>query len=330
MEDVTEDTTRLRKPNTAKVFSQLKNEAQKGNLHAIETLMNRSFQRRGVTASIKLKGDCLQVLVESEVVPDRSIYVSMIWMGVQKLAIANISALEIYGKQTDAHIPNWSHKVDLNPQLPINLPLNTPTVNPALALEVPQSLMEPTSREELPERPKPSSEPKIHKPAKNLGKAKNSNAKNSNLPSRLTKQLGDRLNLRAAIYGLLLDIIGSEATMFFFSSIATALFTIQGKSYYQIQSEFSTNQFLIIYLCIGLTFSSAGGFFSAHCAKQNAIFNAALTGIMSTSLGILMHYTSPSSVPAWFYNTALSLTIPVAIAGGLFRKVSIKKQMQRA
>jgi hypothetical protein len=148
--------------------------------------------------------------------------------------------------------------------------------------------------------------------------------------SKVQTQLSSRFNLRAAIYGFLLDIICSEAAGFFFNSIATVLLTLQGKSAYQMQSEFSSNLFLIIYLCIGLTFSSAGGFFSAHCAKQNEIFNAALTGTISTSLGILMHYTNPSPAPSWFFTTALYLTIPVAIAGGYLRKISSKKQPQRA
>lgn len=309
-------------PKKVNALPDLKQQARYGNVSAISTLMNRSFQRRGVTASVKLKTDCLQILLESSEVPDRSVYVSMILLGIQKLAIANVNTLEIYGKQTGSDMPNWSHKVNLHPHSSINAPINTSAITP----EVQQSSShETTSSEYSQELINASLEPQT--PSSKETTVKN---KNSNLLSRLIQQLGNRLNLRAAIYGLLLDTISTEATVFFFSSIMTVFFTIQGKSNYQIQSEFSSNLFLIIYLCIGLTFSCAGGFFSAHCARQNQIFNAALTGIISTSLGVLMHYTSSSSLPSWFYTTSLYLTIPVAITGGYLRKISLKNQMQRA
>ncbi|WP_434686190.1 hypothetical protein [Pseudanabaena minima] len=315
-------------PKKVKAFPDLKEKAQHGDISAISTLMNRSFQRRGVTASVKLKTDCLQILLESSEVPDRSVYVSMILVGIQKLAIANVNTLEIYGKRTGSNMPNWSHKVNLSPHSPINTAINTQSTTPEIALEVQQISPDLATSEPSQKLMNVSLEASLE-PQTQSSKETVKN-RNSNLLSRLIQQLGNRFNLRAAIYGLLLDTISTEATVFFFSSIMTVFFTIQGKSLYQIQSEFSSNLFLIIYLCIGMTFSCAGGFFSAHCAKQNQIFNAALTGIISTSLGILMQYTSPSSVPSWFHTAALYLTIPVAIAGGYLRKISLKKQMQRA
>ncbi len=275
--------------------SNLKEQAQRGNIKAIATLMNRSFQRRGVTASVRLKEDCLQILLESVKVPEQSKYVSMVLTGIQNLAIANINALEIYGKETSSDIPNWSHKVDLNPLPPI------------YRQEITPDMLE-GSQQNLIAETKDSqgvlitdSEPLIKESADKYDRNKK-----SNFLIQLLTQLSSRFNLRAAIYGFLLDIICSEAAGFFFTSFATVLLTIQGKSPYQIQSEFSSNLFLIIYLCIGLTFSSAGGFFSAHCAKQNEIFNAALTGTISTSLGILMHYTNPTLAFLVLYNCPLS------------------------
>ncbi|GBO52751.1 hypothetical protein APA_420 [Pseudanabaena sp. lw0831] len=298
-----------------KKVSSLKEQAQKGNPEAISILMNRSFQRRGVNASVRLHEDCLQILLESVKVPNQAVYVSMVLTGLQNLAIANINVLEIYGKQTSSEIPRWSHKIDLT--------IDTQEIVPEILPADQQNLITETkdSQEVLSTDSKPLIKESANKSDWN---------KKSNLRIRLITQLSGRLNLRAAIYGFLLDIISSEATVFFFTSIATVLLTIQGKSPYQMQSEFSSNLFLIIYLCIGLTFSCAGGFFSAHWAKQNEIFNAALTGTISTSLGILMHYTNPSSTPSWFFTTALYLTIPVAIAGGYLRKISFKKQTLRA
>jgi hypothetical protein len=302
-----------------KKSSNLKGQAQKGNIKAIATLMNRSFQRRGVTASVRLKEDCLQILLESVKVPDQAAYVSMVLTGIQNLAIANINTLEIYGKETSSEIPSWSHKVDLN-RLPL---VDRQEIAPEILTAARQNLI--TETKDSHEVMSADLEPLIEESAN-----KSDRNKKSSFLIQLITQLKNRFNLRAAIYGFLLDIICSEAVGFFFTSIATVLLTIQGKNTYQIQSEFSSNLFLIIYLCIGLTFSSAGGFFSAHWAKQNEIFNAALTGSISTSLGILMHYTNPSPTPSWFFTTAFYMTIPLAIAGGYLGKILFKKQPQRA
>ncbi|MCL1495201.1 MAG: hypothetical protein M1G31_31290 [Pseudanabaena sp. Salubria-1] len=57
--------------NASKKVSNLKEQAQKGNTKAISVLMNRSFQRRGVTATVRLQEDCLQILLESVKVPEQ-------------------------------------------------------------------------------------------------------------------------------------------------------------------------------------------------------------------------------------------------------------------
>lgn len=302
----------------SKKGSNLKEQAQKGNTKAIATLINRSFQRFGVTALVRRKEDCLQILLESAKVPEQSRYVLIVLTGIQKLEIANINALEIYGKETSAETPSWRHKEDLKRLPAINI------------LETAPELL-PTSQQNLIAETKDSQEilSADSKPLIKESENKSNKNKKSNFLIQLTTQLSGSFNFRAVIYGFLLDIICSEAIGFFFTTIATVLLALQGKNDYQTQSEFSSNLFLIIYLCIGLTFSGAGGFFSAHWAKQNEILNAALTGTISTSLGILMHYTNPSSTPSWFFTAPLFLTIPVAITGGYLRKISSKKQPHR-
>jgi|GEM_PF-3122045 len=300
--------------------SPLKQQAQNGDPQAIAKLMNRSFIRRGVTAIVTTKGNCLQVLLESQLVPSQSIFVPMIWMGVHKLAISNIHTLEIYGKQLGDEIPSWSHKVTLDnaigdleyqeilPQT--NLITDSIENNSNLTLETLEPLKEATKI--LPV-----------KPPKNID-VKNTGDKNK---SHFLSQLLLRFDIRVAAYGYLMDVIGSEFSSFLLTMIFSFMLAMQGKSYYQIQTELSNSNFAIVYMSFGLLFSGAGGFLAAHCAKHDRILNSALAGAISTSLGCLMTYTNPQFIPSSLQTISLLLTIPIAIAGGYIREISLKKQM---
>ncbi|MBD2179330.1 YrzE family protein [Pseudanabaena sp. FACHB-1998] len=301
----------------------LKQQAQGGDPQAIATLMNRSFNRRGVTAFVTTKGNCLQILLESSVVPSQSTFVSMIWMGVHKLEIPNIHSLEIYGKQLGNEIPSWSQKVTLDKAIvdqqyqedTMHTHLNTNSIKENSDLRV-------TPLKDI-------SKVLPVEPPKNIDK--NLDIKNTGdvSKSHFLHQLLGRFNIRSAAYGFLMDVIGSECSSFLLTMIFSFILAMQGKNYYQIQTELSNNYFSIIYASLGLLFSGAGGFLAAHCAKHDRILNSALAGVISTSFGCLMTYTNPQSIPPSSLQTmSLLLTIPVAIAGGCIRQASLKKQMR--
>jgi hypothetical protein len=290
-------------------FSHLKQQAKIGDPQAIAILMNRSFQRRGVTAAVTTKGSCLQVLLESLEIPQQSTFVSMIWMGIHKLAIAHIHTVEIYGKQVGEEIPCWSYKIYLN---------NESDQIAHRELSVGNNLID-----SLHKHPK---EPLLEQLAKRERTPQSDDI--TDHKTNLGSRFWSRLNFRAAIYGFLMDVIGTELTSFVLTMVFSIMLAMQGKSSSQIQTELTSNNFLIVYRFFGIIFSIAGGFLTAHCTKHDKILNAALTGIISVSLGCLMTYTNPAYIPNTLHTMALLLTIPMAIAGGLIRKFLIKKQMR--
>lgn len=77
----------------------LKQLAQQGNIKAISTLMNRTLQAKGITAKVRLKESCLQVMLESTQIPDQQFCVALIAEGMQRLAIPSIQSLRIFGRQ---------------------------------------------------------------------------------------------------------------------------------------------------------------------------------------------------------------------------------------
>lgn len=94
--------------------SNLKQLAQQGNVNAIATLMNRALQPKGITAKVQLKGNCLQVMLESTPIPDQQWCVTWITAGMRRLAIPSIRSLRIYGRQKGDDFPAWTEDVALN------------------------------------------------------------------------------------------------------------------------------------------------------------------------------------------------------------------------
>lgn len=306
-------------------LSPLKQQAQNGDPQAIATLMNRSFNRRGVTAFVTTKGNCLQILLESSQVPSQSTFVSMIWMGVHKLEIPNIQTLEIYGKQFGSEIPSWSQKVILNKEIvdskyqedDMQTHLNTYSIKKKSDLIV------------KPVQDIPKMLP-VESPKNFQNVDDNLDVKNAGIikESHFLHLLLLRFDIRSAAYGFLMDVISSECSSFLLTMIFSFILVMQGKSYAQVQSELSNSYFSTLYISLGLLSSGAGGFLAAHCAKHDRILNAMLTGAISTGFGFLITYTNPQSMTSSLQTMSLLLTIPIAIAGGLIRYVSLKKQMR--
>lgn len=69
--------------------------AKQGNPEAIATLINHSLQPKGITAKVSIKQNCLQVLLESTLIPNQQVLVSTIRKGISSLGISNIQLQEL-------------------------------------------------------------------------------------------------------------------------------------------------------------------------------------------------------------------------------------------
>lgn len=97
--------------------------AKQGNAKAIATLLNRSLQPKGVTVKATVKDTCLQVMLESEQIPDRTTLVPFIRKGLVNLHAQTLSTVKVYGQQTGMATPSWTEKFELEkPQLTADIP----------------------------------------------------------------------------------------------------------------------------------------------------------------------------------------------------------------
>ncbi len=89
----------------------LLDQAKTGDPQAIATLMNRTLAKQGAHVRVKRQSNDYKLLVESAEIPDKSFTVRWILQGLEKLTIADLRTVEIYGKSKQSPKPNWQHHV---------------------------------------------------------------------------------------------------------------------------------------------------------------------------------------------------------------------------
>ncbi|HEY9874624.1 MAG TPA: hypothetical protein V6D12_14385 [Candidatus Obscuribacterales bacterium] len=95
--------------------------AKQGNTTAIATLLTRQLQPKGITIKVALKDGCLQIMLESNLAPDKQDLIEFISQEIAALEVEHIKEVKVYGRQTGENIPAWCQEFQLEkPQLSIS------------------------------------------------------------------------------------------------------------------------------------------------------------------------------------------------------------------
>ncbi|MGG6298300.1 hypothetical protein ACQ4M4_28375 [Leptolyngbya sp. AN02str] len=87
--------------------------AKHGDPQAIATLMNRTLQPRGMSATVDRWGDRLRVKLEGQYVPNRQVLVAFVKNGVDNLGIEAVQVVEVLGQEFGASSPAWTEELML-------------------------------------------------------------------------------------------------------------------------------------------------------------------------------------------------------------------------
>jgi hypothetical protein len=90
--------------------------ATQGDPRAIAYLITRTLGKYGITARANRKGRCLKLLLEAERVPHQSTMVQLVTQGMQKLNVAGIQTVKLYGRQQGQTVLAWRQVIELTPQ----------------------------------------------------------------------------------------------------------------------------------------------------------------------------------------------------------------------
>lgn len=88
--------------------------AKQGDPQAIATLMNRSLQPRGMTASVDRQGNCLYVMLQAEQVPNRQVLTAFVQNGISNLGVSSIQLVKIAGQQFGMAEPAWTQDLQID------------------------------------------------------------------------------------------------------------------------------------------------------------------------------------------------------------------------
>ncbi|HEY9748339.1 MAG TPA: hypothetical protein V6C63_06665 [Allocoleopsis sp.] len=92
----------------------LKELAKTGNVEAIAAWMNQLLEPKSITAKASLKEHCLQVMLESESIPNQQVLVEFVRKSILLLDPAPIQKLRIYGRQIGEDFPAWQQELDIS------------------------------------------------------------------------------------------------------------------------------------------------------------------------------------------------------------------------
>ena len=91
--------------------------AQKGDSNAIAALMNQTLQPKGISAMVKQKDGCLQVLVRSEQPMAQKALVGFITQGITRLNLEAINSIAIYARRDGQTSTDWAERIQLKEPL---------------------------------------------------------------------------------------------------------------------------------------------------------------------------------------------------------------------
>lgn len=87
--------------------------AKQGDINAIASLMSLYFQPQGITVKASIKNSCLQLIFESEQVPDKASSVTFIRQELSTWQSTLITNVRIYGLRADQSFPDWEEAFSL-------------------------------------------------------------------------------------------------------------------------------------------------------------------------------------------------------------------------
>ncbi len=88
-------------------------QAKSGDAIAIADLMNQALQSKGITVRGDRQGDCLRLWLTGSTLPPQASTVAYVRQGIERLQVANVAALHIFGEQPDQPRPSWGVEVVL-------------------------------------------------------------------------------------------------------------------------------------------------------------------------------------------------------------------------
>lgn len=97
------------------MISTVLEDARGGNTKAIASLINRSLQKKGISASVQLEHGDLDVMLDARQIPPESA-ANFIFQGLRKIDVESAYDAHVYGRKVGEPFATWCHDYELKPR----------------------------------------------------------------------------------------------------------------------------------------------------------------------------------------------------------------------
>jgi protease PrsW len=102
-----------------------------GEIQRINSRLNVAFKQHNFHININFKNNCLQILVESVLVPNQSLVTAIIRKEITPLEIQSFPVIKVYGREIGEELPAWFQEFEINQQKIVAIaPSKSQTANP--------------------------------------------------------------------------------------------------------------------------------------------------------------------------------------------------------
>ena len=112
--------------------------AKKGNPKAIEAILNKNLNPKGIAAQVSRSSDSLNICLKSSNELKKNLLVSFIGNGIKKLEIVGIQYIDISASKENSSF-DWTHKIKLANENSANRDLSKPENLPRSVIEKPSN-----------------------------------------------------------------------------------------------------------------------------------------------------------------------------------------------
>ncbi len=84
-----------------------------GNINTITSLLNESLSLQGITVKTTIQHNCLQILLESEQLPEQFLLIESLQQSLINSQITHINQVKVYAKITGNNVPIWCDEFQL-------------------------------------------------------------------------------------------------------------------------------------------------------------------------------------------------------------------------
>lgn len=128
---------------------------------------------------------------------------------------------------------------------------------------------------------------------------------------------------KAVLLGVTTDLCGTTVAGMVLLVLFSGMLVAQGQAPEDISPMLlQSNQYLLLSLAVGLSFTALGGYVAARVANHREYWHAMIVGVIVLIIGEILVSNDPAGMPLSIRIIGDLLVVPAALMGGHMRRIA--------